>query len=46
MAIYGKQGLSALEDWLSDEGVRNIEHVNQAIKSAKPWMLKAGVAAA
>jgi len=46
VAIYGKQGLKALEDWLSGEGVRNIEAVNEAIKSAKPWMLKAGVAAA
>jgi tagatose 1,6-diphosphate aldolase len=46
VAVYGKKGLSALEDWLSDEGVRNIEAVNEAIKTAKPWRLKAGVAAA
>jgi tagatose 1,6-diphosphate aldolase len=46
MEIYGKKGLKALEDWLSDEGVKNIEHVNAALKSATPWMKKAGVAAA
>ena len=27
----------ALEDWLATEGVKNIEAVNDAIKSAKPW---------
>jgi tagatose 1,6-diphosphate aldolase len=44
--IYGEKGLSALEDWLSKEGVKNIECVNAAIKTAKPWTKKAGVAAA
>jgi tagatose 1,6-diphosphate aldolase len=44
--IYGKQGVKALEDWLSTEGVKNIEAVNTAIKPAKPWYLKAGVHAA
>lgn len=43
--IYAKQGVSALEDWLSDQGVKNIEAVNAAIKTAKPWHAKAGVAA-
>lgn len=42
--IYGQQGLSALEDWLSVQGVRNIEAVNEAVKGAKSWKLKAGVA--
>jgi tagatose 1,6-diphosphate aldolase len=44
--VFAKQGMSALEDWLSDQGVKNIEAVNTAIKSAKPWSKKAGVAAA
>ena len=35
--IYGKQGLKALEEWLQREGVRNINAVNAAIQSAKPW---------
>jgi tagatose 1,6-diphosphate aldolase len=39
--IYGKQGVKALEDWLSTEGVKNIEAVNAAIKTAKPWQAKA-----
>ena len=42
--VYGKQGVKALEDWLSTEGVKNINAVNSATKSAKPWWLKAGVA--
>jgi tagatose 1,6-diphosphate aldolase len=46
VGIYGKQGAKALEDWLNVEGVKNIEAVNAALKPAKPWWLKAGVAAA
>jgi tagatose 1,6-diphosphate aldolase len=46
MPIYATKGLKALEDFLSTEGVKNIEAVNQAIKPAKPWQKKAGVAAA
>lgn len=41
--VFAKQGMRALEDWLGDEGVRNINAVNDAIKSAKPWYKKAGV---
>ena len=44
--VYAKQGVKALEDWLSKEGVKNIEAVNGAIKSARPWQAKAGVAKA
>jgi tagatose 1,6-diphosphate aldolase len=43
--VYAKQGVKALEDWLSDQGVKNINAVNAAIKSAKPWHVKYGVAA-
>jgi len=43
--VYSKQGVKALEDWLSNEGVKNINAVNAAIKSAKPWHAKYGVAA-
>lgn len=35
--VYAKQGGKALEDWLNDEGVKNIENVNARLKSAKPW---------
>jgi len=41
--VYGKQGLSALEDWLSTEGVKNINAVNAAIAGAKPWYAKLGL---
>jgi len=39
--VYAKQGAKALEDWLSTEGVKNIEAVNAAASGAKPWFLKA-----
>jgi len=45
VAVYAKEGAQALEKWMSDEGVKNINAVNDAIKSAKPWHAKAGVAA-
>jgi tagatose 1,6-diphosphate aldolase len=43
--VYAKEGVKALEDWLSDQGVKNIEAVNDAIQPAKPWHAKYGVAA-
>jgi tagatose 1,6-diphosphate aldolase len=45
MPIYAKQGAKALEEWLEKEGVRNINAVNDAIKSATPWYAKLGMAA-
>lgn len=41
--VYAKQGVKALEDFLSKEGVANIEAVNAAIQSAKPWYGKLGI---
>ncbi len=41
--VYAKNGVKALEDWLAKDGIRNINAVNDAIKSAKPWYVKAGV---
>jgi tagatose 1,6-diphosphate aldolase len=38
--VFAKQGMQALEDWLGDQGVKNISAVNDAIKSAKPWSAK------
>jgi tagatose 1,6-diphosphate aldolase len=35
--VYAKQGVKALEDWLSDTGVKNIKNVNDRLKAAKPW---------
>jgi tagatose 1,6-diphosphate aldolase len=45
MPIYAKQGAKALEQWLEAEGVKNINAVNAAIRSATPWYAKMGVAA-
>lgn len=41
--VYAKQGAKGLEEWLQREGVKNINAVNDAIKSAKPWYAKQGV---
>lgn len=35
--VYAKQGIKALEDWLSVEGVKNIKNVNDRLAAAKPW---------
>jgi tagatose 1,6-diphosphate aldolase len=35
--IYGKKGVKALEDWLADQGVKNIKNVNERLTAAKPW---------
>jgi len=45
MPIYATKGVKALEDWLSTEGVKNINAVNDALKGATPWSKKMGAAA-
>jgi tagatose 1,6-diphosphate aldolase len=45
MPIYATKGVKALEDWLSTEGVKNINAVNDALKGATPWSKKIGAAA-
>jgi tagatose 1,6-diphosphate aldolase len=42
--VYAKQGVKALEDWLSTEGVKNISAVNASLAPAKPWFAKLGMA--
>jgi len=37
MPIYAKSGVKALEDWLNDQGVKNINNVNSRLSAAKPW---------
>lgn len=44
--VYAKQGVKALEDWLSTDGVANINAVNQALRPARPWWEKLGQTAA
>jgi hypothetical protein len=38
--VYAKQGAKGLEEWLQREGVRNINAVNDAIRTATPWYVK------
>ncbi|MBZ5675621.1 MAG: tagatose 1,6-diphosphate aldolase [Acidobacteriia bacterium] len=45
MPIYATKGVKALEDWLSTEGVKNINAVNAALTGATPWTKKMGLAA-
>lgn len=36
--VYGQKGLLALEDWLEDRGVKNIQALNRVLaQGAKPW---------
>jgi len=35
--VYAKKGAKALEDWMNDQGVKNINNVNARLKAAKPW---------
>jgi tagatose 1,6-diphosphate aldolase len=36
--VYAKEGAAALEAWLEDRGVKNIEALNQVLaKGAQPW---------
>jgi len=44
--VYGKQGIKALEDWLADQGVKNIKNVNEKLAAAKPWFAFYGAASA
>lgn len=43
--VYAKQGLRALEEWLTSQGVKNIQAVNEALRPAKPWWAKLGMTA-
>jgi tagatose 1,6-diphosphate aldolase len=44
--IYAKQGAKALEDWLKDQGVKNINNVNSKLAAAKPWYTFYGASSA
>jgi tagatose 1,6-diphosphate aldolase len=44
--VYGKHGVKALEDWLNDQGVKNIKNVNGRLTAAKPWFSFYGAASA
>ena len=38
--VYGKQGAKAFEQWLQNEGVKNIDNVNDSLKAATSWFAK------
>ncbi len=40
---YAKGGVKALEAWLSNQGVKNINAINAALKKASPWYAAYGV---
>lgn len=41
--VYAEKGLSALEDWLADQGVKNIQALNAVLdRVAHPWFEKYG----
>ena len=44
--VYAKQGAAAFRHWLQDQGVKNINNVNQCLKAATPWYDVYGVEAA
>ncbi|HUJ95818.1 MAG TPA: tagatose 1,6-diphosphate aldolase [Terriglobales bacterium] len=35
--VYAKQGADAFRKWLQNEGVKNINNVNERLKAASPW---------
>lgn len=35
--VFVKDGAGALEEWLNSEGARNVQNVNDVLKSAYPW---------
>ncbi len=44
--VYAKQGAAAFRAWLGNEGVKNINNVNEALKPATPWYSFYGAACA
>jgi tagatose 1,6-diphosphate aldolase len=44
--VYAKHGVKALEDWLADRGVKNIQNVNERLRAASPWFAFYGAASA
>ncbi|MDA2937636.1 tagatose 1,6-diphosphate aldolase [Acidobacteria bacterium AH-259-A15] len=35
--VYARQGLTALEDWLADRGVKNMQALNEVLVGAHSW---------
>ena len=43
IAIYAQHGAKAFHDWISTEGVKNIDNVNKALQAASSWFPIYGV---
>jgi tagatose 1,6-diphosphate aldolase len=43
IAVYAQSGAQAFHDWISGDGVKNIENVNKALESASSWFPIYGV---
>ncbi len=37
VAIFVKEGANALDEWLRETGVKNIENINARLAAARPW---------
>ncbi len=46
VSIYVKSGPRALEEWLHDQGTKNIQQVNEQLLRAKPWFAFYGATSA
>src|SRR5690348_6293673 len=44
--IFAEKGPQAFKEWLQNEGVKNINNVNQRLKAATPWFDIYGVKSA
>jgi tagatose 1,6-diphosphate aldolase len=45
VGIFVKDGASALDEWLGETGVKNIENVNARLAAARPWQEKSAAVA-
>ena len=45
VSVFVQHGAAALDDWLSQQGVKNIENVNSRLAAAHPWQEKFAAAA-
>jgi tagatose 1,6-diphosphate aldolase len=45
VSVFVQQGADALDEWLRQEGVKNIENVNVRLAAARPWQEKFALAA-
>jgi tagatose 1,6-diphosphate aldolase len=40
--VFVHQGAAALDDWLQEHGVPNIQNVNAHLTAARPWFGRIG----